>query len=77
MVMPPVAAPTQVIGIPIPNAKLSQEDRAALTSKVCLGRLQTHQAARTPMCATLPSSARDVSTRADTGTLLASCRTVS
>jgi hypothetical protein len=34
MVMPPEVAPTQVIGIPIPNAKLSQPERAALTSKV-------------------------------------------
>ena len=34
MVMPPRVAPTQVVGIPIPNAKLSAEDRAALTNKV-------------------------------------------
>ena len=37
MVMPPEVAPTQVIGIPIPNAKLSQPERAALTSKVRRG----------------------------------------
>lgn len=34
MVMPPRVAPTQLVGIPIPNAKLSAEDRDALTSKV-------------------------------------------
>ncbi len=32
--MPPRVAPTQLVGIPIPNAKLSAEDRDALTSKV-------------------------------------------
>ena len=33
MVMPPRVAPTQVIAIPIPNAKLSPEARAALSAK--------------------------------------------
>ncbi len=34
MVMPPRVAPTQLVGIPIPNAKLSAGDRDALTIKV-------------------------------------------
>ena len=33
MVMPPRVSPTQLIVIPIPNAKLSAETRAALTGK--------------------------------------------
>lgn len=32
--MPPEVAPTQVVGIPIPNAKLPPADHAALTDKV-------------------------------------------
>ena len=33
MVMPPRVSPTQLIVVPIPNAKLSAEARAALTGK--------------------------------------------